>query len=172
MGTKFIKEFTYPFPKIITQNIFLTSIDGMEEYSDYEINNNYISCKFIGGVFTGRFWSSANKRKADIFIEFEQINLSETKVIITTSWKFLADPHKHLQIITNNLLDKVILYFKVFHEDTKKGLLCPMCGEILKPNTVFCPNCGCPISKICPFCNEKTPPGSKYCKECGKKLRN
>jgi len=50
---------------------------------------------------------------------------------------------------------------------------CPGCGNALRPQDKFCPNCGAGGSSgasNCPSCGNAVEPGQKFCNSCGAKL--
>ena len=47
---------------------------------------------------------------------------------------------------------------------------CPNCGNILKENAKFCPECGTKVVKSCSSCGAPLEDGAKFCSQCGEKV--
>ena len=56
--------------------------------------------------------------------------------------------------------------------DEEEKLVCPACGNELKPSSKFCDNCGKKVggSLVCPVCQTENEENAKFCANCGEKL--
>ncbi len=63
-------------------------------------------------------------------------------------------------------------------EEPEDGLQrCVRCGNLLAPDSEFCPDCGCarnaqPVRAFCPSCGNPVPGEKKFCARCGAALPN
>ena len=54
--------------------------------------------------------------------------------------------------------------------DEKVGSSCPVCGEAIGNEMLFCPRCGAKVRKECANCKHVNSDKNEYCEKCGIKL--
>jgi type II secretory ATPase GspE/PulE/Tfp pilus assembly ATPase PilB-like protein/RNA polymerase subunit RPABC4/transcription elongation factor Spt4 len=59
---------------------------------------------------------------------------------------------------------------RVIQTDEGAGTMCPACGEIISPDFVACPLCGCKLIRMCGQCNMIVDKEWVYCPYCSREI--
>ncbi len=83
-------------------------------------------------------------------------------------------PEKKAAAPAKPIIDINEIRRKILHEPEKKEKICPACGKANDPDSMFCQNCGHPLStqiRHCPACGKELEGDEQFCPHCGREIK-